>query len=116
MVSGSQKIGEQYYWQLVSNAILTGCKYAELIVYVPYLSELQDIRDLAMNWTGDNEHHYKWIAFAMDDEMPYLIEGGHYKNLNRLRFEVPDADKAHLTERVLKAGVLLGELAEVVEN
>lgn len=118
VVSGSQKVGEQYYWQLVSNAILTGCKYAELIVYVPYRSELDEIRDLAMNWTGENEHHYKWIAFAMDDEMPYLIEGGYYKNMYRMRFEVSDADKDYLTECVLKAGVLLGELLapEVVEN
>lgn len=118
VINGSQKVGEQYYWQLVSNAILTGCKYAELIVYAPYKSELEAIRDMAINWTGEDEHLYKWIAFALDEELPYLIEGGHYKNLNRMRFEVPDADKAYLTECVLKAGVLLGELLvpEVVEN
>lgn len=100
-------VGEKYYWQLVSNAILTGCNYAELIVYVPYKSELDAIRDMAMNWTGDNEHHYKWIAYALDDELPYLIEGGHYKNLNRFRFEVPFMDKQLLKELVLEAGEYL---------
>ena len=29
----------EYYWQLVSNAIINDCKYAELIIYCPYLKE-----------------------------------------------------------------------------
>jgi len=33
--------GEKYYWQLVSNAILLGKKYGELIVYMPMLKDLQ---------------------------------------------------------------------------
>lgn len=107
VVSGSNKVGEQYYWQLVSNAILTGCDYAELIVYVPYQSELDAIRDMAMQWDEPDQHNYKWIAYAADDEMPYLIEGGYYKNINKFRFRVPDEDKALLTDLVLQAGELL---------
>ena len=42
----THKDAEKYYWQLVSNSILTGCKYAELIIYVPYYYELVEIRDL----------------------------------------------------------------------
>lgn len=89
------KEGEKYYWQLVSNAILTGSKYAELIVYCPYLDELEDIR----NKEGSNT----FISQQMDNELPYLIRGGHYQNINVIRFEVPEEDKIILHERVMEA-------------
>lgn len=95
--------GEKYFWQLVSNAILTGSKYAELIVYVPYQRELDAIRDLANNWEG-NPNKIAWVNWAEDSDLPYLIEGRHYKNLNILRFEVLEADKKALTDRIKEAG------------
>lgn len=106
-VRENHKDGEKYYWQLVSNAILTGAENAELIVYVPYQSELEDIRELARNADEGVMSKYYWIHNATDEELPYLIEGGHYKNLNILRFKVPQADKDFLTERVAAAGKLL---------
>lgn len=98
-VRENHREGEKYYWQLVSNAILTGAKYAELIVYVPYQSELQNIRDYAANLDGDQRGYY-WLSGATDDELPYLIEGGQYKNINIIRFEIPEVDKRALTGRV----------------
>jgi len=95
---------KDYYWQLVSNSILTNSKYAELIVFVPYLSQLPDIRQHAS--LSDNAG---WIEYAADEELPYLIDGGHYKNLNIIRFEVPQADKDFLTDCVVRAGKLLSE-------
>lgn len=99
--------GEDYYWQLISNSILTKSKYAELIVYCPYKSELQEIRDMASNYDGDNQEKIKWIFFAPDCDLPYLPDNGYYKNLNVIRFEVPEEDKALLTEKVIAAGKLL---------
>lgn len=98
--------GDKYYWQLVSNAILTGATHAELIVYMPYLSELRDIRDAAANYEGD-QNKVAWIGFAGDDDLPYIKDGGYFKNLNKIRFEVPQADKDFLTEKVIAAGKLL---------
>lgn len=98
--------GENYFWQLVSNAILTGAKWAELIFYVPYQDELSEIRDMASNYEGD-QNKVAWIQWATDEDLPYLIKGGHYKNLNVIQFEVTEADKAALTERVIAAGKLL---------
>lgn len=105
-VRENHRDGEKYYWQLVSNAILTKSKYAELIVYLPYRSELNAIREMASNFDGD-QNKIAWIGFAEDNELPYLIDGGHYKNLNIIRFEVPESDKKFLTERVIKAGDFL---------
>lgn len=98
--------GEDYYWQIISNAILSGANTAELIVYCPYKKELQDIRDWTNNIDGDQKP-YAWIGFASDDELPWIPEGGYYKNLNIIRWEISLVDKALLTERVKLAANLL---------
>jgi len=90
------------YWQLVSNAVLTGAKYAEAIIYVPYQSELQEIRHMTELYD-----ECIWVKWAEDCELPYLNDGGHYKNLNIFRFEVPPADKEFLTSKVIAASKLL---------
>jgi hypothetical protein len=98
--------GEDYYQQLVSNSTLTSSKYAELIVYCPYKTELAAIRELAANFDGDQNQFY-WIDRSADNELPYLIEGGQFKNLIIFRFEVPQSDKDFLTKKVIAAGNLL---------
>ena len=95
-----------YYWQLVSNAVLTGKKFGELTVYCPFQDELEEIRDLARRQDEDQER-YAFINFALDDDLPYLLKEGEYKNINQLRFEIPEADKLQLTEVVKKAKLLL---------
>lgn len=93
--------GEKYYWQLVSNAIINNCKFGELIVYVPYASELLEIGE-----SSKGNPAMRWLEYSAD-EVPYLIDGGYYQNINKIRFEIPQADKDLLTEKVLKAGKLL---------
>jgi hypothetical protein len=99
------KDGEKFFWQTVSNAIMQGNRFGELIVYMPYHSELDAIRTMARH--HEQAGKYKWIDYASDDELPYLIEGGYYKNLNIIRFEIPEADKKFLTDCVKKAGEML---------
>jgi hypothetical protein len=102
-IRDKHKDGDKFYWQLVSNAILTKSKYAELIVYAPYRSELNAIRELAQNFNGELQQRFMWIALANDDELPFLVDGGYYKNLNVMRFEIPAADKLFLHKRVEEA-------------
>jgi hypothetical protein len=93
--------GEAYYWQLVSNAIINNCTHAELVVFMPYQSELDAIRDLCQQiGTVDDMHRYFWIANSRDSDLPYLIDGGYYKHLHIISFEVPESDKQALTDRV----------------
>lgn len=96
----------EYYWQLVSNSILANKDCAELVVYVPYKSELQEIRELANNFDGD-QNKIAWVNWANDNDLPYLIEDGHYKNLNTLTFKVDEYDKVALTQAVEMAIKLL---------
>lgn len=110
IVRASHKMGDKYYWQLVSNAILTGSNFAELIIYVPPFSKLQEIREFASEFDTENPQRYYWIDRALDDELPYLPEKGcEYKSINVIRFEVPEKDKKALKGRVLSCGSLLVE-------
>lgn len=94
--------GEKYYFQLVSNAVINKCKYAELIVFMPYKSQLDEIK-----LSVDGNPNAYWIAMAGDNELPFLKDGGYYKNLNIIRFEVPERDIQLLTDCVTRAGDLL---------
>jgi hypothetical protein len=98
----AHKDGDKFYWQLVSNAIINGLNYGELIVYMPYQSELLEIHEMAK----DNPS-VKWMGYMGEDSIPSLPDGGMFKNLNIIRFEIPQEDKDLLTNAVLKAGELL---------
>lgn len=100
----NHKDGEKFYWQLISNACITGATIGELIIYVPYQHELEEIRELASSAPEGVQSKFAWVNYASDDELPFLIEGKHYKNINIIRFEIPQADKDFLTERVGLAG------------
>ncbi len=102
----NHKDGEKFYWQLVSNAVLIGAKYAELIVYAPYESELLDLQAKCAP-SQDCPKGWNWIYYAEHDELPSLKDGGYYKNINVIRFEVPEGDKKALHHRMVMAGELL---------
>lgn len=109
IIRSTHQDGEKYYWQLVSNSILTNSKFAELVVYMPYESELPEIKNLA-----DGNPECYWIWSAMDNELPFLVDGGYYQNINTIRFEVPQKDKEYLTDCVQRAGQLLINSSSVI--
>lgn len=94
---------EDIYWQLVSNACILGIDVAEIILYMPYMSELPAIRESAENYDGLDQYKYRFIAEIEWYELPVLPNDSGYKNLNVFEFEVPQEDKDFLTERVLLA-------------
>lgn len=88
------------YWQLISNAIILGVENIEAIVYMPYESELEEIREMVLNYDGADQYKYRFIAEAPKSELAYLPDGGQYKNLNVFRFKAPIEDMNSLTESV----------------
>jgi hypothetical protein len=102
--------GEKYYWQLISNAVLTGSDTCELTIFCPYESELAAIKELASSAGIDSGINTQWIYYADKEELPYIPDGGYYKNLNIMRFHAPEEDKKFLTERVLEASKKLIKL------
>jgi hypothetical protein len=107
-VRKNTEYGEKWYWQIVSNACITFKKYGEIILYCPYQDELEAIR-----MKCDGNPKYYWIWSSQDDELPYLLRGGHYKNLYVLRFIIPSQDKLFLHSRVEMASKELIDLKPV---
>ncbi|MFK7947830.1 MAG: hypothetical protein AB8G11_09580 [Saprospiraceae bacterium] len=113
-----KKNTNEYYWQLVSNSILTGVSKAELLFYVPYLSELEQIRDF-VEGLDENDlpidmelHQIQWIANEINAyvafgkkpiSIPYLPDDSDYKDFNQFVFDIPKEDEVFLTERVKMA-------------
>lgn len=106
-VRDSHNDGDKYYFQLVSNSIINDCKFAELIVFMPYKSQLEDIKRRAQQVEGEQMGKHYWIMMAGEDELPFIKDGGYYKNVNIIRFEVPESDKKLLTDCVIRAGAML---------
>lgn len=98
----------EYYWQLVSNAILADKEYAEIFIHVPYEDELESIREYTEQYDGD-QNKVAFINWATDAEIPHIKKGMYYKDLNHLRFKVLEEDKELLTERVKLATELLNQ-------
>ena len=100
--------GKKYYTQIVSNACIHGKAKGELLVFVPYLSEIEELREICRNWEVLEEmHKYSWIINAAANELPYLKEDSIYKNVTAIEFEIPQADKEFLTSKVIAASKLL---------
>lgn len=101
-VEALKELVPEYFWQLVSNGILANKSHAELILYVPYKNELKLIKSSVDDYEG-NADEVNWVKYANGEQLPYLLEGGHYKNIERFVFEIPKEDKQFLTESVAKA-------------
>ena len=95
------KDGEKYFWQQVSNAIIDDVEWGELIVFMPYQRELIEVQNLI----GD-DRRYNWIT-NNPDAVPCLKDDSMFKNLNIIRFKIPQSDKDFLTECVTAAGAYL---------
>lgn len=107
-IRDNHKDGDKYFWQCVSNAILTKKKTVEFVVFCPMKSELNDLRQLAQSMPPEVLRNYWWIDNATDEELPHLIEDCKYQSINSIIFEPPQSDIDFLTSRVKAAGAMFG--------
>ncbi len=105
LIRNQSKEGEKYFWQLVSNACILGAKYAELIVFMPYFEEIEEIKE----YNRSLENPYFAIEYAKENELPFLYKESGIENINIIRFEVKEEDKLFLTSRVKSALELINK-------
>lgn len=105
LVRSQSKEGEKYYWQLVSNSCILNAKYAELIVFMPYFEEIEEIKEYNRNL----EKPYFAIEYAKENELPFIYKESGIDNINIIRFEVPESDKEFLKSRVKAAIELINK-------
>ena len=89
--------------QIVSNACIDDVEIGEAITYMPYVSEYEDIKEMAEGYDGADAWKYKFIRDLPVEDLPFLPDGGYYKNINKFAFIIPQEDKDLLTSRVLMA-------------
>jgi hypothetical protein len=94
----------EYFWQLISNAILTNSEQMQLIVYLPYDTTIPEIREMADNYSEFDQYKYRFISECAIDELAYQPkERSSYQDLYTFTFEALQSDKDFLTEKVKKA-------------
>jgi hypothetical protein len=96
-------IKPEYYWQLVSNAILANKQECELTIFVPLQEQLELIRDLSKSIDGEEQNKFAWVNWAQDNELPYLLPNSYYRPLKQIRFTPSEQDKKDLIKRVTLA-------------
>ena len=99
----------EYYWQLVSNALITGKDYAELIAYCPKQDDLDQIREYVDQINEVDVFKYKFIVDCSDDELPYIPNESTVDPLVRFSFPILEEDKNKLLESVNKASLLINK-------
>jgi hypothetical protein len=92
----------EYYWQLISNAILTKRYSCELIVFMPKLCMLEEIK------TASKEQGY-FFHMKDDGALPWLPDDCEINVITKIKFEASVEDCNALTERVEMAAKLLEE-------
>ena len=97
------------YWQIVSNAIINEVEIGEAITYMPYVSEAEAIKEMAEDYDGADQWKYKFIRDQDVKDLPFIADGGYYKNINKFAFIIPEEDKELLTSRILQANELLNQ-------
>lgn len=97
---GLKKEFPAYYWQLLSNKILTGKDKCGLIAFYPNFDDLQAILELNRNDSISFRLEYQDI-----DNLPCLGEEFKEMNMYQLIFIPPDNDLLFLLSRIQSANI-----------
>lgn len=102
----------QEYWQMVNNSQIHKTPKMEAIVYMPYESEMDEIRELAedpeyLSAIGMMPWETRFIVEKPNSQLAVLPDDSYFKNLNRFEFDVPINDVIFLNKNIISAGKLL---------
>jgi YqaJ-like viral recombinase domain len=117
LTKDTEKIKKEHpkeYWQIISNATILDVKIGEALVYMPYESEMDEIRELANDPTyyeplGLQAWQVRFIQEKSNKELAVLPNNSKFLNLNVFEFEIPIDDKYFLIDRAVKANNLINK-------
>jgi hypothetical protein len=95
------------YWQIISNALINEVEIGEAISFMPYVSEAEAIKEMANDYEGADQWRYKFIRDLPVADLPFIPDGGYYKNINKFAFIIPQEDRELLEARMIQANNLL---------
>jgi hypothetical protein len=92
---------EDYYWQLVSNAILTDSQYCELIIHAPFEDEFSLIQEYFNDY--ENKSEMNWFTNCKPESLPMLKRESKIKDLYIISFDPDYKIKEQLTNTIINA-------------
>ena len=92
-IEAFKKAKKEWYWQLISNAILTNIDDCELILFMPKLKRIPDIKLEAMQ----NGYFFHNMA---DSALPWTSNESKIPEITKIKFTASQEDKEFLTERI----------------
>jgi len=100
------------YWQIICNSQIHEVPKGEAILYMPYESEMDEIRELMhdddyLEEIGMLKSDMYYIHEKPNSQLAVLPNDSKFENLNIFEFEIPADDVIFLTKRVLEAEKLL---------
>lgn len=100
------------FWQMVNNSQIHKTPKMEAIVYMPYESEMDEIRELAEDQAylmsiGIMPWETRFITEKVNSQLATLPDDSEFKNLNIFEFDVPIEDVIFLNKNIISAGKLL---------
>jgi hypothetical protein len=100
------------YWQMVNNSQIHKTPKMEAIVYMPYESEMEEIRAFAedpeyLSAIGMMPWEVRFIVEKSNAQLAVLPNDSEFKNLNIFEFDVPIEDVIFLNKKIIEAGKLL---------
>lgn len=91
---------KEYYWQLISDLIVTGARYCVFVIYMPYEDEVADL-------LSDSELY--WLT-----EPACVKRGTEFTDLAYWQFQPPIEDVEFLTSRIEMASDLLSKTTQTL--
>jgi len=102
------------YWQSISNSLICGYDKTEIIAYMPYKTELEEIiknveetNFLERNMLDPGDYYFLYRDNI--ESLPYLPDDSKMSNINSFEFEIPKEDREFITNRILLANELLNK-------
>jgi hypothetical protein len=97
------KEGEKYYWQLMSNAVLTGSDKCKLVFYVPSEADIEEPKTGIRAYSDDGEGKHHWVLFSNYYELPHVPKESSLPNQVVIEWQVDKIERQQLINDVLSA-------------
>ena len=82
----------EIYWQITSNAAILNKSKGLLIIFLPYESELEDVKAFAYNSELPDEWKYRFIYESHKSALPYQSDDSVFSNVIYFEWDIDSED------------------------
>ena len=90
----------EIYWQITSNAVLTGATKCLLVCFMPTESELEDVRNWVASYEIDEEWKYRFIVESDKSELPHQSDDSDFSSVILWEWNLIQEDANNIVETI----------------